>query len=307
MVLCFVALPVFAFLSIFSVRYRKLTLDALDCLLRTVTLRKCSTELDKKIKADLTGRVMKLSPKTARFFYKNYKVISWILLAILVWSLVVSAGSLYNLAKYGDCNGPDDSGFCPVTDLQNQCGTSEANVDFQAEPVPAEVDDTDPVIGSEDANLTIIEFGCYTCEYTRRGSSVINKVLEHYDGKVNLQFKSFPIPKHNLSYKTALAADCAFNQNLYEEFYRRYFSLEGKITMERVYGVAESTGLNTTEFRKCIEEERFKDEIDSDKLEGVHAGVRGTPTFFINGRKVVESKPFKTFKAIIDKELSNKR
>src|SRR3989344_4151508 len=102
MVLCLIALPVFAVLAIFSVKYRKLTLDALDCLLRTVTLRKCESRLDERIRSDLTGKVLKLSPATAKFFYKNYKILSWIVLILMVWSFYTASVGLYNYATYGN-------------------------------------------------------------------------------------------------------------------------------------------------------------------------------------------------------------
>jgi len=103
---------VFAILGIFSIKYRKLTLDALHCLFRTATLRKCESGLDDKIKADFTGRALKLSPKTARFFYKNYKIISWIVLIIFIWSIYISSVGIYNYITYGNCNGEDSNDFC---------------------------------------------------------------------------------------------------------------------------------------------------------------------------------------------------
>ena len=112
MVLCWIALPVFAVLGIFSVRYRKLTLDSLDCMFRTVTLRKCSSGLDDKIRADVTGTFLKFSPRTAKFFYKNYKIISFIIMALFLVSSYFTAVGTYNYVKYGNCNGPESDGFC---------------------------------------------------------------------------------------------------------------------------------------------------------------------------------------------------
>ena len=87
MVLCLLALPIFAILGIFSLKYRKLTKDSLECLFKTITLKKCSSGLDDKIRSDVTGTFLKYSPKTARFFYKHYKIISWIILIIFIYLL----------------------------------------------------------------------------------------------------------------------------------------------------------------------------------------------------------------------------
>jgi hypothetical protein len=119
MVLCLLALPVFAVLSIFSVKYRRLTKDALECLFKTVTLRKCTSGLDDRIRSDITGTFLKYSPKTARFFYKNYKIISWIILILFLLSTYFSAVGVYNYAKYGNCNGAQSTAFCVIKSAED--------------------------------------------------------------------------------------------------------------------------------------------------------------------------------------------
>ncbi len=61
--------------------------------------------------------------------------------------------------------------------------------------------------------------------------------------------------------------------------------------------------MNVAKFNECLKTEKYKDEVEEDTLMGVHAGVEGTPTFFINRQKIVGPKPFRTFKTIIDEEL----
>lgn len=115
MVLCWLALPVFAVLAIFSARYRRLTAESLECLFRTATLRKCHSGLDDRIKSRITGGLLKFHPGTARFFYKNYKVISLLLLVVFIWSTYVSAVAIYNYVEFGNCNGEEDpNGFCVI-------------------------------------------------------------------------------------------------------------------------------------------------------------------------------------------------
>lgn len=114
MVLCLLALPVFAVLGIFSLKYRKLTKDALECLFKTVTLRKCSSGLDDKIRSDVTGTFLKYSPKTAGFFYRHYRIISWIILILFVWSIYESSVGISNYVKHGNCNGPQSTAFCAI-------------------------------------------------------------------------------------------------------------------------------------------------------------------------------------------------
>lgn len=120
MVLCLLALPIFAVLGIFSLKYRKLTKDALDCLFRTVTLRKCTSGLDDRIRSDITGTFLKFSPRIARFFYKNYKIISWIILILFLLSTYYSVEGVYNYVKYGNCNGESSTAFCVIKAAENK-------------------------------------------------------------------------------------------------------------------------------------------------------------------------------------------
>ncbi len=310
MVLCLLALPVFAILAIFSVKYKKLTKDALECLFSTATLRKCRSGLDDRIKADLTGRVLKLSPRVAKFFYKNYKIISWIILLIFLWSIYTSAVGIYNYIEYGNCNGPEDTGFCifdPTgkNSAISTCSPNDfnyADLDSSNKILPT-IDTDDPIIGNKEAKLTIIEFGCYTCEYTKKVEQTLKEVLEYYNGEINIQFKTFYIPHHNASKEAALVGYCAFEQGKYEEFHKEIFSINETICQNCLINIEKKIGLNITEFEECMKSERAEKEINEDQLQGLHAGVQGTPTFFINDKVIVGPKPFKSFKKIIDEEL----
>jgi len=118
MVLCFIALPIFLILGIFSVKYRILAKDALECLGRTVTFRKCRSRLDERIKSELTGKILKKSPKIGIFFYKNFQLMSTITVILLVASLFFSITGLVNYVKYGNCYGPESDGaFCIYSEI----------------------------------------------------------------------------------------------------------------------------------------------------------------------------------------------
>ena len=304
MVLCLIALPIFAILGIFSVRYRKLTLEALDCVFRTVTLRKCHSNLDERIRADLTGRVISFSPKAAGFIYNNYKLISWIFVLLLLSSTYFTAIGLYNYTKYGNCNGPEDTGFCVFDPTGKNSKIAEVDQVTQSEVVLPRLENEDPIIGNPNASLTIIEFGCYSCPYTKRAEPIIQNVLAHYQGRVNLQFKTFFIPHHELSYQSAMAANCAQEQGAYLKFHDALFANQDRLGNETFIEIATTLNLNITQFKECYTTEKYKGEINSDTLMGIHAAVPGTPTFYINEHKIVGPKPYKTFLEIIDEELA---
>ncbi len=115
MVVCIIALVVFAIAGIFSARYRRLAKEAFSCTFKKLTFRPCDTGLDTRIKAHVTAKLIRW-PGTARFFHKNFERISILLVIIMLitfaWSGYVAAMGVGNYVKFGNCNGPNSDGFC---------------------------------------------------------------------------------------------------------------------------------------------------------------------------------------------------
>ncbi len=114
--ICFIALIVFAVLGVFSAKYREYAKEAFDCVFRRVTLRKCTTAFDNKMKMKLTGKLMKRSPKAGGIVFKHFELISWVFTAIMIVSMVYSAIGIYNFVVYQNCNGIQ-GGECVYSDL----------------------------------------------------------------------------------------------------------------------------------------------------------------------------------------------
>jgi hypothetical protein len=116
MVICIVALVVFSILGIFSARYRKLSKEAFSCVFSMMTFRPCKTNLDQRIKSKVTAKLIKRAPAVARFFYKNFRLISVIFTISFFASLIYSAYGIYNLVVFGSCT-PGDPGSCQINQL----------------------------------------------------------------------------------------------------------------------------------------------------------------------------------------------
>ena len=100
-----------------------------------------------------------------------------------------------------------------------------------------------------------------------------------------------------------MASNCALEQGAYIEYHNALLSNQEKLSYDYLIDAASSIGMNSSQFETCLRTEKYKDEVNSDTLEGIHAGVIGTPTFFINRQKIVGPKPPRTFKSIINNEL----
>ena len=135
MILCFGALIVFAVLGIFSATHRELAKDAVECVFSNITLRPCKSGLDKRMKSQITGSILRKNPKAGRFVYKNFELLSWVFMIIMVVSTIYSVIGIYNYAVYGNCEGEDATGFC----IYNQIGDAVSGTTISGEPLVCEL------------------------------------------------------------------------------------------------------------------------------------------------------------------------
>jgi len=124
--ICLVALATFTFLGIFSAKYRRYAKEAFNCVFRRITLRKCNTEFDKKIKVMSSARLMNVSKPLGSFVFKHFEAIGWAFTILLVVSIIFSAQGIYNLTVYGSCD--PHSTNCVFKPGVLTCGSEECAV-----------------------------------------------------------------------------------------------------------------------------------------------------------------------------------
>jgi len=307
--ICFIALFIFTILGIFSAKYRTYAKEAFSCVFRRITLRPCTTGLDQKIKMKVTGKLMRL-PKLARFTYKHFEAIAWVFTIVFIVISGYLVYSAYNFYVYGDCNGPisDGGGFCPYSVFEETY--SPTNLSYTGPPIMPDTGSA-TVIGPENAKVTIIEFGCYVCPYTKNAEPVVKQILEKYQGRIRYTFRNFPVHRHADSELHAEAALCAGDQGKFWEYHEKIFSdqdlcrnISSVGMREMLINDAALLGLDVQKFTQCLKSEKYKAEVEADLQAGIMAGVRGTPTFFINNRTIIGDKPLAAFVYVIDEELS---
>ena len=303
--ICLIALVVFGILGIFSASYRKLAGEAFDCVFRRLTLRKCETGFDTKLKSQIMGRLAN-HQRAARFVYKNFELLSWVFVILMVASFAYSAYSVYNYAQYGNCYGKSyGEGFC-IFDPAGNSGFSTFRSNYSGDIVWPGIDD-DPSIGPENAAVTIIEFGCFRCQYTKKAEPTVKQLLREYNSSVFYVYRDFPLTaKHAEADLHAEAADCALEQDRYWAYHDLLFEHQEMLNhTEDLKKLAEGINLEMSQFNACLESRKYKDEVQKDFEDGLKADIYGTPTFFINNRtKIVGPKSFSDFKKIIDAELA---
>ena len=171
--------------------------------------------------------------------------------------------------------------------------------------------DDDPVLGSPDAKVLMIEFGDYQCPSCRMFWKDIEPRLrkDYIDtGKVKLVFRDFPLMQiHPEALMAAMAVDCAADQNKYWEFhdkvFREQYNKGDDIIRFKAADLkkwARDVKLDPAKFDQCLDSEKYRAEVMKDRMEGEAAGVQGTPTFFINGRVMGGAQQYPEYKKLID-------
>jgi protein-disulfide isomerase len=180
----------------------------------------------------------------------------------------------------------------------------DAKVTLLIEPPRFNVStDDDPSIGPKDAPITIIEFTDYQCPFCGRARDAINQILKEYEGKVHYVLRDFPLSFHKDAQKAHEAAECANDQDKYWDYNKILFNNQRSLKVEELKSYAKRIKLDLAKFDKCLDSDKYKDEVQADLRDGQNNGVTGTPSFFINGRNLSGARPFEDFKKIIDDEL----
>lgn len=170
-----------------------------------------------------------------------------------------------------------------------------------------------PVFGKNNAKVTMIEFSDFECPFCKRYfDETLSQIIKAYvdTGKVKMYYRHFPLDFHPAALPAALASECANEQGKFWEYHDKVFAEQDKISGKtgdiitaQLKTWAQEMRLITSQFDSCLDNVKFQANVDTDLADGRTAGVSGTPTFFINGNRIVGAQPFASFKTLIDEEL----
>ncbi|GEM_PF-459248 len=319
MVFCIVALVVFGILGIFSASHRKMAAEAWHCVFRTVTLRKCESSFDQRMKGKIFVGLLKYNKALGNFVFKYFSAISWVLVILTLVSILGIALGVYNWWAFGNCNGAESSELCLLNPETYGSGFEIFGFRFfEKTHSPAEVKMVElgdaPSIGDVNAPIQIIEVGCFTCPFTKGAEPLVKEVLEKYEGQVHFSFKYFPLPPHPYSFEAAMSAECAREQGKFWEYKQKLFERQLSCTQsadiaelnQRFREIAVDINLDTQAFEACVESEKYRDSVETHKQQSLAAGIYGTPTFFVNETVLVAPTAIEEFDAIIQKDLEKR-
>ncbi|MEE8380470.1 MAG: thioredoxin domain-containing protein [Thermodesulfobacteriota bacterium] len=157
-----------------------------------------------------------------------------------------------------------------------------------------------PYKGPKDAPVTVVVFQDFQCPFSNRSQATIKQLIETYPNQIKLAFKNYPLPFHKDAPLASEAALAAGEQGKFWEMHDKIFANQKKLKIDNLKSYAQDLNLDMNKFNEDLETHQFKKVVDGDVKIAKSLGVRGTPTFFINGKKLVGAKPFTEFKKVID-------
>ena len=162
-----------------------------------------------------------------------------------------------------------------------------------------------PVMGSQTAPITIVEFSDFQCPYCAAAVPQINALLKAYPSQVKLIFKQFPLETHSQADLAAAAAVAAQKQGKFWALHDAMFANRDDLSRQNLLLLAKQAGLDVHRFESDIDSTEVRETVVRDVQDGTRAGVEGTPTIFINGQRYNGPITVDTLKPIMDAELKH--
>ena len=160
-----------------------------------------------------------------------------------------------------------------------------------------------PSFGPANAKITIVEFSDFQCPYCALSGPKATAIAAQYPKDVRLVFKQFPLDFHSNAYKAAEASLAAHAQGKFWLLHDKMFANFRQLSPENILRWAEEAGLDMRTFKADLQSGKYRAVVDRETKEGMKAGVMGTPTFFINGKRYNGPFELEALKPILKAEL----
>jgi protein-disulfide isomerase len=160
-----------------------------------------------------------------------------------------------------------------------------------------------PNFGPNDAKVVIVEFSDFQCPFCSRAATAVHDLKAKYGDKVHFVFRQFPLSFHQNAHISAEASLAANAQGKFWEFHDKMFANQQKLDRESLEGYAKELGLNVGEFKKALDDKTYASAVDAEQKLGEEVAVDGTPTMFLNGKRISNPTDLKAISKEIDDAL----
>lgn len=178
------------------------------------------------------------------------------------------------------------------------------------DPVNIEINANDHVRGSVNGKVTIVEFGDFQCPACGAYDPIVREAIEKNKNDVKFVFKNFPLTQiHRNALIASKAVESAGLQGKYWEMHDLLYDKQEEWSnsmnaKDVLANYAKILSLDVNKFVTDLENKSIEENIFNEYKEGIKLGVQGTPTFFLNGRKIDNPRNVEEFDKLIKEELA---
>jgi NhaA family Na+:H+ antiporter len=164
----------------------------------------------------------------------------------------------------------------------------------------------DHVRGSDDAAVTLVEYGDFQCPYCGQAYPVVHELLQRFGDQLRFVFRHMPLADlHPRAPVAAEAAEAAGAQGRFWEMHDRLFEHQLELGDEELHGHAEAIGVGDGErFAAELRDGVHAARVEEDFRSGARSGVPSTPRFFVNGMIHLGSATYPELAEAISSELN---
>ncbi|KKT86495.1 MAG: Protein-disulfide isomerase [Parcubacteria group bacterium GW2011_GWC1_45_9] len=172
-----------------------------------------------------------------------------------------------------------------------------------------QLNDSDWKRGNPGAKVTLVEYSDFQCPACAVYYPVVEKIVQDYSDKILFVYRQFPLTRiHKNANLAAFAGEAAGRQNQFWQMSEKLFENQeiwsnANSAKEIFLGYAKELKLDEAEFLRDLESEAVKEKVFQDYQSGLKFQVDGTPSFFINGKRIQNPAGYESFKSIIEAEL----
>jgi protein-disulfide isomerase len=180
---------------------------------------------------------------------------------------------------------------------------------FEADRKQLQKGVTGPARGPANAPAMIVEFSDMQCPHCKDAQPVLEKLMAE-EPNVRLVFQNFPlaIPAHDWAAKGAAYADCVgqTSNDAFWKFIHDVYEAQTAITAanadEKLTALADQEGVKGADIATCAAQPDTTARVQQSVALGKAVKITGTPTLFVNGRKIenVSGIPYDVFKKLVD-------
>jgi len=197
----------------------------------------------------------------------------------------------------------EDEATLAFADQLRKASRIEINLTAPESPVFSIATDDQPTKGAAKALVTIVAFSDFECPSCAQQHPVLDRIVTEFGDRVRLVMRDFPLSQHANARKAAEAAEAAREQGKYWEYASVLFRNQSALGVEKLRQYASEVGLDRARFDAALDSGKFAEKVQRDVVDGRRLGVNGTPTLYINGKRMSDNS-YESVKSAIEAVLN---